>query len=281
MGEIAIVTDSTAVIESGLLEKYPFLYTLPLQIIFKDDIYYDGEISQEKFFNLINIYPELPSTSQPLAGSTRDLFLKLLEKYQTIIYITISSNISGTYQTGAAISNDLDPQRIRVFDSLLTATVQKRMVMEACKYVEHEKSSDDIINCLSDMRNKHHTYLVVDDLKFLERTGRISGAVASVGSVLQIKPIVRFDNGLIVMDTKVRTINKSMDYLLRKLDQLKISDNTHILIAHAKGYEYALKMESLINEKYPNCKTSISELSPVISVHTGPQSMGISWVNGY
>lgn len=281
MKDVAIITDSTAVITDDLLKDYSFLYTLPLQIIFKDDVYYDGDISQEKFFSLVNKYPELPTTSQPLIGTTRDLFEKLLKEYKQIIYITISSNISGTYQTSAAVAKEIEPDRIIVFDSLLTAAVQKRMVIEACEHVKQNKDMESILSTLKDMRYNHHAYLLVDDLKYLKRTGRISEAAASIGSILKIKPIVRFENGTIVIDNKVRTIKKSMSYLLDKLSDLEVKDNTHVLIAHANGLEYGKKMEELINERYPSFTTSISELSPVISVHTGPQSFGVTWVDGY
>ncbi|MFP4456638.1 MAG: DegV family protein [Clostridia bacterium] len=281
MKEVAIVTDSTAVITDDLFNEYPYLYTLPLQIIFKEDVFYDGSLTQDEFFKLVDNYPNLPTTSQPLVGDTQELFEKLLKEYKHIIYITISSNISGTYQTSATTAKDLDPDRIKVFDSLLTATVLKRMVVEACSYVRENKDLESILSTLKDMRNNHQAFLVVDDLKYLNRTGRINGATASIGTILKIKPVVRFDNGAIVMDTKVRTMKKAMVYLLDKLSELEVKDNTHILIAHADGLEYAKEMKELIEERYPSFTTSISELSPVVSVHTGPQSLGVTWVNGY
>jgi DegV family protein with EDD domain len=155
------------------------------------------------------------------------------------------------------------------------------MVMEACKCVENGDNVEKIVTVLSDMRKKHQVYLIVDDLKYLERTGRVNSTVASIGTILKIKPIVRFENGAIVTDSKVRTMKKAMSYMISKLDELKVKDNTHILIAHAKGMDYAKKMEQLIKDEYPTCSVSICELSPVISVHTGPQTLGVSWVNGY
>jgi DegV family protein with EDD domain len=281
MKPIAIVTDSTAVITDNILNKYSFLYTLPLQIIFEDDVYNDGDITQEEFFNLIDKYPDLPTTSQPLVGFTIELLEQLLKEYEKVIFITISSKISGTYQTTLAAAKQIDGERITVFDSLLTATVQKKMVMEACKCVENGDDVEKIVTVLSDMRKKHQVYLIVDDLKYLERTGRVNSTVASIGTILKIKPIVRFENGAIVTDSKVRTMKKAMSYMISKLDELKVKDNTHILIAHAKGMDYAKKMEQLIKDEYPTCSVSICELSPVISVHTGPQTLGVSWVNGY
>jgi len=281
MKDIAIITDSTAVITNDILNNYTFLYTLPLQIIFKEDVYYDGDITQEEFFDFVNKYPDLPTTSQPLVGKTTELFESLLKEYDKLFYITISSKISGTFQTNSAIAKQIDIERITVFDSLLTATVQKRMVLETCKNVSENKSFEDILTTLKNMRENHQAYLIVDDLKYLERTGRISGAVASIGAMLKIKPIVRFDNGSIVQDNKVRTMKKAMHYVLEKIKKLDVKDETHILLTHAKGLDYAKKMEQLINDKYPKLKVSISELSPVVSVHTGPQSLGVTWVNGY
>jgi DegV family protein with EDD domain len=281
MTKIAIITDSTAVVEPEIISKYSFLKILPLQIIFRDKVFHDGDISQRDFFNLVDQAEELPTTSQPSIGKVNELMENLLLDYDEIIYITLSSKISGTFQTGFITANEVSADKIKVVDTLMTSTVQKRMVCKACDMVEKGKTVAQILECMEDMKKDHHAYLIVDDLNHLQRTGRVSGVAASLGTMLKIKPILRFDSGEIILDEKVRTMKKAMSYVMQVIEEKELKSNTHISLCHAKGEDYVLQMQELINQKYPEFETSISEMSPVISVHTGPKSIAIAWVNGY
>jgi len=112
----------------------------------------------------------------------------------------------------------------------------------------------------------------------LHRTGRISLSASSFGKILNIKPILCFQNGEIVVNKKVRTMSKVFDTLAELIENEKLTSNSRIILAHANGYDYALKMKEKILEIYPEHTILIEELSPVISVHTGEKSFGISWV---
>lgn len=281
MRKIAIVTDSTAVMGKDYIEKHKDLYVVPLQILFgEDEVYEDGvTITSDAFFEKVQNTPTLPTTSQPSVGAVLEVFEDLIERYDEILYITISSNISGTYNTGLLAANQLKNKKIEVFDSLHTSVIQKAYVEEAVREAEKGIHVDTIIKHLTKLRNNSEIYLVVDNLRHLGRTGRVNNMGAIVGQLLKIKPILHFENGYINLRKKVRTLKKAYLQVLEMLTEAKLKDDATIVIAHAKGIENAKKMRDAIQIVFPNKGIEICELSPVISVHTGPNTVGVGWVN--
>lgn len=280
MRKVAIVTDSTAVMGDELIQQEQNLYTVPLQILFGDEeVYRDGiDISSTEFFTKLGKSSSLPTTSQPSVGAVLDLFEKLIKDYDEIIYITISSNISGTYNTGLLAAKQLEDKKIEVFDSLHTSVIQKMYVLEALREANKGHHVDHIIKRLKKMRDKSEIYLVVDDLHHLGRTGRVNNMGAIVGQLLKIKPILTFEDGYINLRKKVRTLKKAYLEVLSILGSKELDESSRIMIAHANGVENAQRVKEAIELLHPNKTIEISELSPVISVHTGPNTVGVAWV---
>ena len=279
MKKVAIVTDSTAVMGLEFITQQEHLYTIPLQILFDEEVYRDGiDLTSEQFFKKIEEVEVLPTTSQPSVGMVLDLFETLVTKYDEILYITISSNISGTYNSGLLAKNQMSDFKIEVFDSLNTSVIQNMLVKEAVSLANKGTSVDSIIKTLKHMRTNSCIYLVVDDLKHLGRTGRVNNMGAIVGALLKIKPILTFENGYINLKTKVRTLKKAYLELLEIIGEAKLQETSKIMIAHADGLENAKKMQEAISIIYPKHQIEIAELSPVISVHTGPNTVGVAWI---
>lgn len=280
MKKVAIVTDSTAVMGSELEKNEQHLYTVPLQILFGDDeVYRDGiDLSSDMFFKKISNASVLPTTSQPSVGAVLELFEKLIETYDEILYITISSNISGTYNTGLLAAKQIEGKKVEVFDSLHTSVIQKMYVLEALEEVKKGYHVDHIVRKLKKMRSKSEIFLIVDDLHHLGRTGRVNNMGAIVGQLLKIKPILTFENGYINLRKKVRTLKKAYLEVMSILDSQELKESSRIMIAHANGMENALKVKEAIEIIYPDKEIEISELSPVISVHTGPNTVGVAWI---
>jgi len=277
--KVAIITDSTAVMNEKYVQENDNLFVVPLQILVNDDVYKDGvDITPSRFFDLMDEVEVLPSTSQPSVGDVLQLFKELKKIYDEILYITLSSKISGTYQTGMLAKNEMSNIKIEVFDSLNTSVIQKAMTEKAIEMANQGENVDNIINALEGMRDNSSIYLVVDDLKHLGRTGRVNNLSAVVGALLKIKPILCFEDGFINLAKKVRTLNKAHNEIVDILDSSEIKESSKIMIAHAKGWNHLEKLESQILEKYPDKTIEVSELSPVISVHTGPNTVGIAWI---
>jgi DegV family protein with EDD domain len=280
MKKIAIVTDSTAVMGEEYIASQDNLYTVPLQILFgEDEVYNDGiDLTSGEFFAKMGESDTIPTTSQPSVGAVLDLFEELKNQYDEILYITISSNISGTFNTGLLAKNQMDGIKVEVFDSLHTSVIQKLYVKEALSLANKGTSIDSIIKKLTKMREKSAIYLVVDDLRHLGRTGRVNNMGAIVGSLLKIKPILTFENGYINLKKKVRTLKKAYLEVVTILNEAQLDENAKIMIAHANGFEGAKRLQEAIEIIHPDKEIEIGELSPVISVHTGPNTVGVAWV---
>jgi DegV family protein with EDD domain len=278
MNNLAIVVDSTAVIDDILKAKHSNLYIAPLQILFGDEVFHDLiDIDSSTLFSKMNVSSYFPTTSQPSVGYIMDLFEQLLEEYQEVIYITISSKISGTYQNGLLAAKQVDPSRISVFDSLSTSCIEYAFVKKALEMSQNNSSRNDIIETLRMMRENSGIFLCVDDLAHLGRTGRVSNAGAIVGGLLKIKPILQFVNGEIHLKQKVRTLSRAHLEMIQMMKS-EIQDTSVIQIAHAGAKDLAIAYQLTLKEYFPNHLIDIHELSPVISIHTGQRTLGIAWI---
>lgn len=279
MDRIAVVVDSTAVIDKELFDINNNLYSLPLHLIIDDKSFKDGiDITPSEFCFKMNKCVHVPTTSQPPVGDVFELFEELVEQYDYIIYITISSKLSGTFQTGMLAKNQVSKDKIIVFDSLFTSTIQKQMAIKTLELIKKGSSIENIIENLEYIKSNSKIYLVVDNLEHLHRTGRLSLSASSFGKIMKIKPILSFEQGEILLKNKVRTMSKVYTHLIELIANEKLSSSSKIIIAHANGYDYALKLKEKVLEIYPEHIVMIEELSPVISVHTGDKSFGLSWI---
>lgn len=275
---IAVVVDSTAVAES-LKKDYDNLHTVPLKVIFKDETYADGiDLTQETFFSKLKQVEVLPTTSQPSIGEVETIFKSLLKDYDSIIYLTLSSQISGTYNSGMMARQLVSEERIHVFDTLNASIVHLIMAQEALDMIGQQKDIESIMARLHALRDQARILLIVDDLKHLSRTGRVSATAASIGNMLQIKPILHFTEGKIDLFKKVRSAKKAKQAILDLITEAHIKADDYLMIAQADGHEKAEDMKEAIEALVPGIKVAIKDLSPVISVHTGPNTIGVGWI---
>lgn len=277
--KIGVVVDSTAVVGKSMMEQYSNLHSVPLKIIFGDKTYADGiDLTQDEFFDMLEKTEELPTTSQPSIGEVEDEFTELLKTYDHIIYITLSSGISGTFDSGQMARNIVSEEKITVFDSKFASVIHRMMVTEVMEMIERNNSLEEIVNRLDLFRSNSKILLVVDDLKHLSRTGRLSATSAQIGNMLKIKPILHFHEGKIELLKKIRSAKKAHKAILEMAKEADLRDGDYIQIAQAHGMEYAQNMQRELKKIYPNLNIEISDLSPVISVHTGPKTIGVGWI---
>ncbi len=275
----AIVTDSTAVVDKEFVKSNPNVYIVPLHLMIKDHDYADGvDLTQEMFFQMMDQSSIIPTTSQPSVGEILELFEMLKSKYDQILYITISSKISGTYSTGKLAMNQIEGIEIEVFDSLHTSAIQLMFVKEAVRLASKGKTIHEIVSILEILREKAAIYLIVDDLKHLARTGRVNNVSAIIGTLLKIKPILKFEDGYINLHKKVRSLSKAYQDVIEIAKAEQLNCSSLIMVAHANSHQNAVKIRDMLKKIYPNHDIEICELSPVISVHTGPNSVGVAWL---
>ncbi|WP_374723514.1 DegV family protein [Calidifontibacillus erzurumensis] len=277
--KIAIVTDSTAYIPKNVREQLE-IEMIPLNVIFGTESYQEEiELTIEEFYEKVRHSTELPKTSQPAIGLFEQTYRKLKDKgYEAVISIHLSSGISGTYQASRTAADMVEGITVYSYDSEISCMAQGFYVIEAAQMAKQGKKVFEILARLDEIKNSMVAYFMVDDLSHLQRGGRLSGAQALIGSLLQVKPILHFENTKIVPFEKIRTQKKALKRILELFDE---DANTGVLIVasviHANRPETAEQIKNQIQENYPNVEISISYFGPVIGTHLGEGALGLVW----
>ncbi len=274
----AVVTDSTAYIPLEIREKLN-IHMIPLSVIFGNETYQEEvEITADSFYEEVKT-KELPTTSQPPVGQFMELFEKLSKEYDEVISIHLSSGISGTFQGAVSAGSLVEDIKVFPFDSEISCMVQGFYVLEAAEMAAAGKNAAEIMERLEEMRKTLKAYFMVDDLSHLQRGGRLSSAQALIGSLLQVKPLLHFENKLIVPFEKIRTRKKAMKRIVELLGEAVKGGEPHrAVIIHANREQEAIEWKAELEEQYPHVEFVISYFGPVIGTHLGEGSMGLGWV---
>ncbi|MGD6903045.1 DegV family protein [Bacillus infantis] len=273
----AVVTDSTAYIPKELRDRLN-IHMIPLSVIFGNETYEEEvEITAEAFYEEVK-HKELPTTSQPSTGQFVELFEKLSADYDAVISIHLSSGISGTFQGAATAGSMVEGIRAYPFDSEISCMVQGFYVIEAAEMAAAGKDPQDIMSRLEEMKQTVRAYFMVDDLSHLQRGGRLSSAQALIGSLLQVKPLLHFQDKVIVPFEKIRTRKKAMKRIADLLgDAAAGGGDYRAVIIHANREKEADEWKAELEKELPNVEFMIGYFGPVIGTHLGEGSMGLGW----
>lgn len=282
MNKIAIITCST----SGLdyINGYEKIKKARTTIIINNKEYLDGlEIHPKQFYEQLDNLKEVPKTSQPSIGHLLDIYEQLKnEGYTDAIYISISDHLSGTYQSVCLTTSIIDDFNIHPFNSKTASFLTGFMAMEAYRLANEEKSVKEILDYLSILRDNDRIFLMVDDLKYLVRNGRLSNASAFIASTLKIKPLLEIgDDGKIVAKEKIRTTKRALDRVIESF--LEETDNGNkaqfIFLFNTDAEENLNYTKKVLQEKGINTSQLIdAPVSPAIGCHVGKGVMGIGYI---
>ncbi len=278
----AVITDSTAYLPDELLEKYE-IFTIPLSVVMGDETYRENvDITTDEFFEKMAAMDDLPTTSQPSIGD----YILLLESlyrdgYTDVISFHLSAKISGTYQSAVSAGESVEGINVHVIDSEVAAYVQGFLALYAAQNKD-KLSLEEIVENVEEMKKKENTnaYFIVDTLTNLQKGGRLSNAQALVGSLLKVKPILDFKDGMIVPYEKVRTKKKAkkkvQEVFGKEIEEHQDKNITAVIIhsnAEEEGREWKKEMESL----YPHVTFTLSYFGPVIATHLGEGALGLGY----
>ncbi|AQY50041.1 DegV family protein [Listeria weihenstephanensis FSL R9-0317] len=279
-GKIAIVTDSTAYLPQAVIDKFQ-IYSVALSVTIDGKSYTENrDINESNFYEIIQGATTFPTTSQPAPGDFILLYERLRDEgFETIISIHLSSGISGTYQNAVSAGGIVSGIRVIAYDSGIACMAMGMMVEKAAELALNSEIDTDIILAkLDSMRAAMNAYFLVDDLNHLARGGRLSNAQAIIGSLLQIKPILHFENKKIVLYEKIRTQKKALrriEDLLGEAIKKDLAQQAYIV--HGNNYEKALVWKNELQKKYPDVDFNISYFGPVIATHLGEGALALVW----
>lgn len=274
-----VVTDSTAYIPKEIRDKLN-IRMVPLSVVFGNETYREEiDINTIEFYDKIRNERALPKTSQPALGDFVKTFEELSKEYDAVISIHLSSGISGTLAGAKQAGEMVEEIEVYTFDSEISCMVQGFYVLRAAEMAQAGVHPNEILNELNVMKETTRAYFMVDNLDHLHRGGRLNGFERVIGSVLQVKPILHFENKVIVPYEKVRTRKKAMK---RIADMLQEDANKYAklkaTIIHANNEQEAIAWKNELEALLPNVQFTISYFGPVIGTHLGEGSMGLGWV---
>lgn len=273
--KVAIIVDSTAYLPLELVNQYN-LHIIPLLVNWEGESLKDNvDISPSAFYQRLQTTKEMPTTSQPSAGEFFELFQKVAETADSILCLTISQALSGTYASAIAARNMMQGLPIEIIDSKSTVMGLGFMALAAARVVENGGDYKAAAAAARAIIDGMRVVFVVDTLEFLHRGGRIGGASRYIGSMLSIKPILHLENGKIEPLSKVRTKKKAVAHMLQIASEETAGKKTKMAVLHAAAPEEAEQIFARVQGQIAPDELYLSEISPVIGAHTGPGAVAI------
>ncbi|AME07238.1 DegV family protein [Bacillus siamensis] len=276
---IAVVTDSTAYIPKEMRDEH-HIHMIPLQVVFGEKTFREEtELDWRSFYKEVKNHDELPTTSQPSFGELIALYEELGKTYDAVISIHLSSGISGTYNSAASANAMVDNIEVYPFDSEISCLAQGFYALKAAQLIKDGVDSPkEILKELEEMKKTVRAYFMVDDLSHLQRGGRLSSAQAFIGGLLKVKPILHFDNKLIVPFEKIRTRKKAISRIFELFgEDASKGIPMRAAVIHANREEEAADIIQELSGKYPHVEFYNSYFGAVIGTHLGEGAIGIGW----
>lgn len=284
MSRVAILTDSNSGITQELAKKLG-VHVIPMPFFINDELFLeDISLTQEEFYERLSEDADI-STSQPSPGDIIDKWDELLKSYDEIVFIPMSSGLSGTYQTATMLSDEYDG-KVQVVNNQRISITQRQSVMDAKKYADMGKSAAEIKKILEDVKMESSIYIMLETLKYLKKGGRITPAAAAIGTILKLNPVLQIQGDKLDAFAKCRGKQAAKRTMLaaikNDLDTRFAKEysegRVHIAAAYTGNLEEARVWEQEIKEAFPCAKTDfiMDPLSLSVSCHIGKGALAIA-----
>lgn len=276
---IRIVADSSCDITQEEAKKLN-IEIIPLPVNFGNDTYLDGiDIDDQKFYKMLAESKELPTTSQPNPLEFINRFEEVKNSDDSMIVITLSSKISGTYNSACLYKDEVNCDRIEIVDSLGTVAKMRRLVLEAvAKRDEGKMNVTELAEYLRKFQERIKLIAFIDTLEYLYKGGRLSGASRIFGTLLNIKPLISIIEGEIRMINKKPGVNKAIEQLAQDFKTYDIDTNYPIIFAYTANPDRMNMMIDRLKQEHDLGNYETNFIGPVVGVHIGPGACAITFV---
>lgn len=268
---IKIVADTLSTIPVEKANELGIAY-LPQIIIFGEESYRDDtEITTRVFLERLKNTKVLPKTAAPPPMLYHPIYQKAVENGDTLIVICPSTDLSGTYRSADVAAKDFPDLNVKIIDTRTISTGLGVLVLKSLEWVKQGLDADTIVANIQEMAPREKTYFVVDTLEFLHRGGRIGGAQALIGEILQVKPILTLKNGRVETFEKQRTHNRA----IARLKEIVLGDcshgvESHLCIQQGGAEDEAKALADYFKKTLNLPEVPIYEVPPAVLVHAGP-----------
>ncbi|GAA0133588.1 DegV family protein [Paenibacillus sp. YSY-4.3] len=277
MRTITIFADSTCDLPAAWIKEYG-IGIVPLYVTFEDEMYKDGlDLTTPELYSKVAKTGRLPKTAAPSPADFIQAFTPVIQENQQILYISLSSELSSTYQNALIAAAEFAEGQVTVFDSRNLSTGIGLLVMKAVNAAAEGRSMAEIVDLLEKTRPLVETEFVIDSLDYLYKGGRCSGMQNLVGSLLKIRPVIKVIDGKMTPASKIRgSREKVLEQLLNNaLAKVEDMDNDIIFITHSLAEDDAVHLQQILKSKTKSREVAISDAGCVISSHCGAKTIGI------
>jgi len=278
---VAVVTDSTAYLPQALLDEYG-IYVVPNVVNWGKETYRDAvDIQSTEFFERLRKDPVLPTTAVASIGEFRDIYAKAADSADAVLGIHLSAKLSGTYSTAVQAASLLPGRRIEVLDSNATAMAMGFVVLAAARAAQAGAGLEAVAQIARDTIPHVGVVFTVETLDFLRRGGRIGGAQAFLGSLLDMKPILDLRDGRVEPIERVRTKKKAVERVMEIIIQRADSQRpVRLATLHAAAPQEAAALLEAARLRLGAEEALLCEVSPTVATHAGPGTVGLAYCTG-
>jgi len=278
VGDVAVVTDSTAYLPAEQAEREGIV-VVPLYVVFEGErAVHETEITDyPAFFEQLRCAEKLPTTSQPSVGDFIECYEPRLAEGKEVISLHISGGISGTVGAARQAAEALEGkggERVTVWDSETSAGGLGLMALAAARAAKGGGDAEAVLERVRQARSNLKIWFAIDTLEYLKRSGRVGAASAWIGSTLKIKPILTLEAEITPVE-RVRTSKRAFERLLDYARQRKDSGADAWVVQHIQAADQAELLVERCREIFGNDPVWVSEVGPVLGVHTGPGLLGV------
>ncbi|MCI9313434.1 MAG: DegV family protein [Lachnospiraceae bacterium] len=277
----AIVTDSNSGITQAQAKELG-IYVLPMPFMINDETFYeDITLTQAEFYTRLAEGADV-ITSQPTPDSVMKLWDELLEEYDQIVHIPMSSGLSGSCQSAMMLAEDYDG-KVAVVNNQRISVTQRQSALDALALAERGMDAGQIKEFLEEDKFNSSIYIMLDTLYYLKKGGRITPAAAALGTILRLKPVLQIQGDKLDAFAKARTISQGKSIMINAIrsDMEKRfggvnADNIWLQIAYTYDLEAAQQLKEEVQEQFPGFEIHMDPLSLSVACHIGPGALAVA-----
>ena len=282
MAKIAIVTDSNSGITQAEGKKIG-IYVLPMPFMIDEVTYYeDIDLTEEQFYEKLKSGANI-ATSQPSPDSVTSLWDKLLQEYDEIVHIPMSSGLSGSCQSAMAFAADYDG-RVQVVNNQRISVTQRQSALDALQLAAADKDAAQIKEFLENDKFNSSIYIMLDTLYYLKKGGRITPAAAAIGTMLRLKPVLTIQGEKLDAFAKARTTSQGKTMMINAIKKDinerfgGMTEDKHIWlqIAYTHDRAAAEQFRTEVEAEFPGYDIHIDPLSLSVACHIGPGALALA-----
>ena len=281
MSKVRIITDSNSGITVEEARELG-VTVLPMPFSINEEVYFEQEsLTQEQFYEELAAGKDI-MTTQPSPGQVMGIWDEALKEYDEIVYIPMSSGLSGSYQTAAMLAEDYEG-KVHVVNNQRISVTQRQSVLDALRLLEVGKSAKEIKDILEADKFNSSIYLMVDTLVYLKKGGRITPAAAALGTLLKLKPVLQIQGERLDAFAKARTVSQAKSIIINavKSDIDKrfgglSKENISLHMAYAHDLDRILEFKEEVLKEFPGYDINLYPLSLSVATHIGPGCIALA-----